>query len=76
MGDFSIEPQAVVLLVEDYVRSEISDAEKFSNREPLDESGVFSLHRLAASIYASGFRDGDASASERARGVRRREEGK
>lgn len=57
-SDFPIEPPEVADRVEEYVRSELADAERFDNRDPLDESGVWSLHRLAATIYAYGWRQG------------------
>lgn len=45
----------VVQMVEEYVYKELSDAEKYENRSPLDESGIWSLHALAAEIYAAAF---------------------
>ena len=63
----AIEPNNVVNMVELYVDGELADAKKFENREPLDESGIYSLHILAADIYEAGFRDGRASEGERAR---------
>jgi hypothetical protein len=55
---FYPEPQPVAQEVDHYLYGEFSDAEKHSNRDLLDESGIWSLHRLAAHIYAMGFRDG------------------
>lgn len=49
---------AVAQLVEEYVSSELSDKAKYDNRTPLDESGIWSLHTLAATIYALAFNDG------------------
>jgi hypothetical protein len=46
--------------VDFHVDSELSDAEKYTNREPFDESGVWSLHELAARIYQRGWQDGVA----------------
>lgn len=57
----------VVSLVEEYVWRELNDAEKYENSELLDESGIWSLHRLAAEIYGKGFRDGEFVESERQR---------
>jgi hypothetical protein len=57
---------AVVEAVERYVYEELRDAVKYSNREPLDESGIWSLHALAARIYAKGWEDGER-ATERKR---------
>lgn len=61
-----IEPREIVDLVEDYVRRELADVEKYSNRTPLDDSGIYSLHRLAAAIYADGFQAGEQAAEIRA----------
>lgn len=49
----------VVDLVDRYVRKALQDASTYVNSDPLDESGVYSLHLLAADIYALGFADGD-----------------
>lgn len=59
--------QAVVQAVEDYVYKELSDREKYDNRTPLDESGIWSLHRVAARIYAMGFAKGERIEAERNR---------
>lgn len=58
MSDESVEPAEVALAVEMYVDRELHDAEKFANRQPLDGSGVYSLHTLAAALYAMGWRAG------------------
>lgn len=60
-----IEPMPVVELVDNYVRRALHDADRYDNSELLDESGVFSLHRVAAEIYALGFRDGEDAESRR-----------
>lgn len=70
------EPATVASMVEQYVYGELADAEKYDNRTPLDESGIYSLHRLAAEIYAVGWRDGDAAGSEREHKAARRREGR
>lgn len=67
-----IEPLAVVQHVEQYVDRELQDAEKYDNRDLLDESGIWSLHELAAKIYAQGYADGQAAESERSRHEARR----
>ncbi len=64
-----IEPQAVIDLVEQYIDKELHDAERYVNRSPFGDSGCWSLHRLAADIYAQGYADG-----EQAQGVRGRRE--
>lgn len=64
-GGARIEPLPVVELVEAYVYSELQDAKRYDNRTPLDDSGIFSLHRLAAEIYAAGYADGERAESRR-----------
>jgi len=59
-------------MVETYVETELIQAEKFTNRTPLDDSGVFNLHTLAARIYAAGFNDGAATEDWRASSRRMR----
>lgn len=44
--------------VEAYLYRQFKDVEKYSNRSLLDESGIYDLYQLAATIYASGFEDG------------------
>ena len=68
-----IEPPDVVMAVEQYVSRELSDAEKYENRTPLDESGIWSLHALAARIYAMGWEGGERSTDEKTRAERVRE---
>lgn len=65
-------PPQLVQEVEMWVDRELAMVGKFDNREPLDESGIFSLHRLAARVYAAGFEDGERAAGERHHGERRR----
>lgn len=71
-----IEPYEVVNLVERYVDQELGNAAKFDNCTPLDESGVWSLHRLAAKVYALGYEAGGVATEmrHRARDSRKREE--
>ena len=75
MSDSHIEPQRVIELVESYVAEELRDAEKYTNRTPLDESGVWSLHQLAREVYALGVKDGctQESLRESRRHTRERE---
>lgn len=68
-----IVPTAVIDVVESYVHSELDDAQRYENRQPLDESGVWSLHRLAAEIYELGWGDGERAESRRNDGARQRE---
>ncbi|OCB57666.1 hypothetical protein A5677_17025 [Mycobacterium malmoense] len=65
-------PQDVVQEVESYVEKELSDRDKYSNRMPLDESGIYSLHRLVARIYGMGFDAGERVEAERSRAMRNR----
>lgn len=67
-----IEPQAVVELVERYIDDELRQAAKYDNREPFDDSGCWSLHELAAQIYATGYDHGERAEAERQRGERNR----
>lgn len=73
MAERSIEPFEVARIVEDYVDAQFLAAEKFTNRELLDDSGVYDLHTLAGRIYAVGFRDGAASEGWRQAASNRRE---
>lgn len=66
-------PVAVVEMVDQYVSAEYREASKFSNRAVLDESGAYSLHGLAAELYARGYQDGRMAERARADGERRRE---
>lgn len=63
----AIEPRQVIALVEEYVRSSLDAAEKYTNSTLLDSSGVWSLHQLARDVYALGVNDGVAQEGERAR---------
>jgi hypothetical protein len=58
---------AVTQAVEQYVSKELHDAKAFSNREPLDDSGVWSLHALAGRIYALAWEDAERVVEERER---------
>jgi hypothetical protein len=58
MADRPVEPFAVAQMVEAYATDQYRDAEKYSNRELLDESGIYDLHALAGRIYALGFNEG------------------
>lgn len=73
MTDNSIEPPEVIQAVEFYIEQELSDAAKYDNRAPFDESGIWSLHQLARDIYARGVDDGTRQEGERQRRQRCRE---
>jgi hypothetical protein len=73
MSDHAIEPREVAEAVERYVERELADAAKYDNRTPLDDCGVWSLHRLAANVFALGFEAGEQVAEVRARGQQDRE---
>lgn len=65
-----IEPPAVIDLVERHIRDELRQCDQYDNRELYDESGCWSLHDLAAKIYAHGYEDGERA--ERCRGEEQR----
>jgi hypothetical protein len=60
VADRQVEPFAVAQMVEQYASDQHRDATKYTNRELLDESGIYDLHTLAAKIYALGYNDGMA----------------
>jgi len=68
----AVEPRAIANLVETFVNDEYEDDRKYENRTPLDESGVWTLHQLAAEIYAAGFEEGLRTAECREQGRRSR----
>src|SRR5450631_2553861 len=70
--EMSVEPKEIVDLVERFVNDEHDDDRKYTNRTPLDESGVWTLHQLAAEIYALGFDDCSRTEEARQRGRRGR----
>ena len=72
MGERPVEPFAITQLVDMFVDEELRDAAKYSNRSPLDDSGVYALHDLAARIYAIGFNEGCASEGWRQNSRRQR----
>lgn len=72
MSEQRIEPSEVVMAVEMYVEGELRDEEKYDNRKPLDESGIYGLHLLAAKVYALGYDAGERAATERERRIRQR----
>ena len=63
-------PQDIANAVEDYVRSELRDCARYSNRAPLDDSGVWSLRRLVERAYASGYDAGHSAGSREVRAMR------
>lgn len=73
MSESIIEPREVAEAVERYVAAEFAESRKFENRKPLDDSGVWSLHRLAATVFALGFAAGEHVADIRFRAQRGRE---
>ena len=66
-------PQNVSESVDRYVDSELAEARQYTNRTPLDDSGVWSLHELVAKAYAQGWSDGRSVADERSRRRHQRE---
>jgi hypothetical protein len=73
MSESIVEPREVAEAVERYADRELADARKYDNRQPLDDSGVWDLHRLAAKVFALGFEAGEHVAEVRARGQRERD---
>ena len=71
----AVEPIRVVDLVESFVGDEYEDVRKYENRTLLDESSVWTLHQLAAEIYAAGFDEGSRTEEARQRGKRQRKAG-
>lgn len=65
-ADHRVEPPHVIEMVERFVNDRLRSAQQYSNSEPLDESGIHDLHRLAARIYAAGYEDGEGAYSRRA----------
>lgn len=63
-------PQDIANAVEDYVRSELRDCARYSNRAPLDESGVWSLRRLVEQAYAMGYDAGHSVGAQEVRAMR------
>ena len=70
---YPIEPAAVVQAVDRYVRDELAQAKNYDNRSPLDESGVYSLHMLAAEVYAMAWDEATRAAEVRRSAVHERE---
>lgn len=68
-----IETASVAQMVEDHVDHQISDVEKWDNRQLFDASGVFDLHTLAARIYAEGYTAGGNAERTRLGAAVRRE---
>jgi|GEM_PF-7098063 len=60
-------PAEISNLIDQFADTEHRNARKYSNSEPLDESGIYDLHQVAARIYATGFDDGRRVESERQR---------
>lgn len=71
-GEPRILPNDLISAVDLYAEKELSDADKYTNREPLDDSGIWSLHQLAAQIYARGWSDGERAEATRSTGERLR----
>ena len=69
----SVEPKAIAELVETFINDEHEDARKYSNRTLLDSSSAWTLHQLAADIYAAGFEEGMRTSEARERGARERQ---
>lgn len=72
MNDMPV-PIAVIESVDRFIADEHRDARKFSNREVLDDSGAYSLHGVAAGVYARGYQDGRMAERARSNNERQRE---
>ena len=59
--------------IETWVTGRFDRAAKYDNAELLDEDGVYTLHQLAAHIYALGFADGVGVQQTRETGDRMRQ---
>lgn len=68
----TVEPKAIADLIESFINDEHEDARKYSNRTLLDSSSAWTLHQLAADIYAAGFEEGLRTSEVRERGARER----
>ena len=73
MSDWTPVPIEVVETVDRFIEAEHRDADRFSNREVLDESGAYSLHIAASKVYARGYQDGRMAERARANAERQRE---
>ncbi len=73
MTDDRVLPLHLADLIEGFVESEHRNAERYDNKQVLDEGGVYSLYRLAATVYAAGFNDGNALALRQQSSARMRE---
>lgn len=63
-------PQGIVDAVDDYIRSELRDCARYSNRAPLDGSGIWSLRRLVEQAYARGYDAGHSAGAQEVRAMR------
>lgn len=70
MTDLQPVPLRIAQVVNQHIRAERDNIERFDNRGHLDESGVWSLHALARAIYAAGWTDGYQTSAEAERGTR------
>lgn len=73
MTDNYPEPANVAQQVDSWVSDQFRNARKWENSELLDDNGTFTLHRLAASIYAQGHAAGEQVERNRANEQLRRE---
>ncbi len=69
MSRFPPVPTSVIESVREFVRKARVDAETYENVERLNDSQVYSLHRLAGEIYAVGWDDGHRAGSIEARPI-------
>jgi hypothetical protein len=62
-ADLTPTPRRIPEMVNEHLYSMLANIEKYDNVTAYDESQRYSLHRLAAQIYAAGWSDGHLSAS-------------
>jgi hypothetical protein len=65
-------PIEVVEIIDRYIDNEHRDAQKFSNREVLDDSGAYALHDAVSRVYARAYHDGRMAERARNNGERQR----
>lgn len=73
MSDRAIEPYTVTQAVEQFVDECYREAGQYENVSLLDEGQVYSLHLVAARVYAEGFQAGRAAECERLNRLKERQ---
>lgn len=60
-----VEPSDVVEAVEQWITHALNASAKYSNHELLGADDAFTLHRLAAEVYAIGWEHGERAEARR-----------